>query len=227
MVDGTPLTRTRGAGPVDPCITIGQAGTPAVLLPRPTDDIHARCDRRRGPSEAEAPRSWTRSRGATKSRAWSSSPPVGGPLPALAPCDLEGGPDKAVHRKPCPEKPSFAAPFRTPRVSAGAGSPKECLCLALRIDSDHAKAINETSIPSFAISVKQLGGHDTTFHYTKRHLEVNHNGCVWQVWLNVLAHPVEGPGNQMPRLFKDQDGCWRVEESSPTPEWAQDYQDFC
>ena len=101
--------------------------------------------------------------------------------------------------------------------------PKERLCLALRIDSDQAKAINMTFIPSFAISVKQLGGHNATFRYTKKHLEVIHDGRVWQVWLNVLAGPVEGPGDQWPRLLQDKDGCWQAEGLGFTPRWAQDY----
>ena len=57
MVDGSLPACTRSTGPVDRPITIGQAGTPAVLLAHPKDKGHGGCDRRRGPSEAKAPRS--------------------------------------------------------------------------------------------------------------------------------------------------------------------------
>ena len=53
---------------------------------------------------------------------------------------------------------------------------------------------------------------------------MTHNGCVWQVWLNVLAGPVEWQGDQQwPRLLQDKDGCWQAEGLGFTPRWAQDY----
>ena len=82
------------------------------------------------------------------------------------------------------------------------------LCLALRADTDRTKAVKGASIPSIPISVMQLGGHDDTFHYAKKHITVTQDGCVWRVWLNVLAGPVEGPDDQWPRLLEDRDGHW-------------------
>ena len=108
--------------------------------------------------------------GALPSCAHGTQAPVGGSLPALSPFDLGGGPNRAGGHTPGQDKPSFAALSQTSRASSIAGRPKERLCLALRLDTEGTEAVKGGCTPSIPIPVK--GGHNATFHYIKKHLDL-------------------------------------------------------
>ena len=129
--------------------------------------------RRQGPSESDLqPGRYQAARTVLK-------PPVDGSLPALLPFDLGGGPNRAGGRTPGQDKPSFAALSQTSRASSIAGRPKERLCLALRLDTEGTEAVKGGCTLSIPIPVKWLGGHDATFHYIEKHLDLqNHVLCL-------------------------------------------------